>query len=74
MGKEYVGTVSKTVNGHTCQRWDSQSPHKHSMAASRFPENSLTAAANFCRYKIPTGILQVIVKTNSLYLNKYIII
>ena len=28
-GHDYAGTDSVTASGRTCQRWDSQSPHKH---------------------------------------------
>ncbi|XP_062576666.1 hepatocyte growth factor-like protein [Saccostrea cucullata] len=39
-GADYWGTKNVTVNGRTCQRWDSQSPHSHT-----FPNNP----ENFCR-------------------------
>ncbi|CAH1786987.1 unnamed protein product, partial [Owenia fusiformis] len=29
MGKEYMGSFSKTSSGLNCQRWDSQFPHNH---------------------------------------------
>lgn len=30
MGEQYWGTVNVTINGRTCQRWDTTSPHNHS--------------------------------------------
>ena len=48
-GKEFCGQLSRSKTGKTCQRWDSQFPHKHSLDPSRFPEASLKDAANYCR-------------------------
>ena len=46
----YDGAVSSTLNGLTCQRWDSQTPHKHHYTdPSLFPEATLEDAANYCR-------------------------
>ncbi|XP_060558946.1 uncharacterized protein LOC132719211 isoform X2 [Ruditapes philippinarum] len=46
----YNGFESTTYDGHTCQRWDSQTPHKHSRnQADRFPDASVADAANYCR-------------------------
>ena len=51
-GFEYSGTQNrgKWNNGTSCQRWDQQSPHKHPYtSSSMFPDDSLAAAANYCR-------------------------
>ena len=49
-GLPYVGNRQLTLSGRTCQRWDSQYPHKHENTnPERFPEASLSEAANFCR-------------------------
>ncbi|CAH1776938.1 unnamed protein product [Owenia fusiformis] len=49
-GREYVGTKSTTLKGHTCQRWDSQTPHSHTRNnPDNFPEKTLADAANYCR-------------------------
>ena len=46
----YDGSVSSTMNGLTCQRWDSQDPHKHHYTdPSLFPEATLEDVANYCR-------------------------
>ena len=45
-----MGNVDRTVNGRTCQRWASNSPHSHSYHThSRFPDGSDDAAGNKCR-------------------------
>jgi len=48
-GVSYVGVKSKTIEGDTCQRWDRQTPHTHTMKASQLPDKSLTEAENYCR-------------------------
>ena len=49
-GYDYTEQVSTTMSGYPCQRWGSLSPHKHKMTnQSGFPEENLTAAANYCR-------------------------
>ncbi|XP_071092008.1 uncharacterized protein [Haliotis cracherodii] len=47
---DYKGHLNTTVAGIPCQRWDSQSPHAHSHTdISRFPDDNLEDAANYCR-------------------------
>ena len=41
-GVEYEGSLSVTIGGHICQRWDTQYPHKHN-------EIVPSSAQNFCR-------------------------
>ncbi|CAF1165088.1 unnamed protein product [Adineta ricciae] len=49
-GLDYRGTVSVTENGRTCQRWDAQSPHRHTVSGVLLPyDASLRAAENYCR-------------------------
>ena len=44
---DYCGTIATTVNGRTCQRWDSQSPHQHTRTTANYPDAGLEA--NYCR-------------------------
>nr|XP_039270230.1 uncharacterized protein LOC120344952 [Styela clava] len=46
-GKDYRGWISKTKNGKTCQPWNSQTPHPHSMVYQNYPEAGLVG--DFCR-------------------------
>lgn len=43
----YRGRQTKTRSGKTCQRWDAQSPHKHSRTSSKYPRAGLWG--NVCR-------------------------
>ena len=53
-GKEYMGTISHTYLGYTCQRWSQQNPHKHTIGASGedFPDKNIIRAHNYCRYPV----------------------
>ncbi|XP_078694968.1 plasminogen-like isoform X2 [Branchiostoma floridae x Branchiostoma belcheri] len=44
-GASYRGTVSVTATGKTCQRWDSQTPHRHTMTPAKYP----SLEQNYCR-------------------------
>lgn len=49
-GMDYNGVKSVTNTGRTCQRWDAQSPHAHTIPPPySFPDGNATAAENFCR-------------------------
>ncbi|CAG0895741.1 unnamed protein product, partial [Cyprideis torosa] len=51
-GKEYIGSMSRTVSGKRCQRWDASGPHEPSGNARRdenFPDGSRSLAKNYCR-------------------------
>ena len=49
-GWQYLGKISKTIAGLTCQAWGSNSPHRHDfLSDSMFPDGSVTEASNFCR-------------------------
>lgn len=41
-GKLYFGTHNVAKTGDQCQRWDSQTPHKHSQSA-------MSDQGNYCR-------------------------
>ncbi|XP_066294734.1 neurotrypsin-like [Branchiostoma lanceolatum] len=43
----YRGTVNVTETGKTCQRWDSQTPHRHDRTPANYPTSGLEQ--NFCR-------------------------
>ena len=47
LGAEYRGTVHVTKSGLQCQRWDSQSPHRHSLTPGNYPKAGLVS--NYCR-------------------------
>ena len=50
LGQEYIGTISTTVNGRPCQRWNKQFPHSHSHTdPDQFPDDTLEGANNYCR-------------------------
>ena len=47
-----MGTQRLTRTGNTCQRWDSNEPHRpsaHFTDPNNFPDYNLTLAENFCR-------------------------
>lgn len=45
--KNYMGTKSVTDNLYTCQRWESQEPHRHSYTVTDFPDRKMPE--NYCR-------------------------
>ena len=46
-GSDYRGFQTKTRSGRTCQRWDRQSPQKHSRRPQFYPLSGLDR--NYCR-------------------------
>ncbi|XP_052095461.1 receptor-type tyrosine-protein phosphatase mu-like isoform X2 [Mytilus californianus] len=45
--KNYMGTKAVTDNLYTCQRWETQEPHRHSYTVTDFPDP--TMPENYCR-------------------------
>ena len=45
---DYTGTIATTVNGRTCQAWNSQSPHSHTRTPENYPNAGL-GSHNYCR-------------------------
>ena len=46
----YDGRINSTLTGLSCQRWDSQSPHKHHYNdPSFFPDTTHDEIGNYCR-------------------------
>ena len=45
--RHYQGRVSLTSNLYICQRWDVQTPHRHSYNENDFPDDKIPD--NFCR-------------------------
>ncbi|XP_078687787.1 uncharacterized protein LOC144919961 [Branchiostoma floridae x Branchiostoma belcheri] len=46
-GYDYMGPANITVSGKGCQRWDSQTPHKHTYTPEEYPDAGLEE--NYCR-------------------------
>ena len=44
---DYRGCQNVTAGGHTCQRWDSQTPNTHDRTSENYPNSGLES--NFCR-------------------------
>ena len=45
--RDYRGTTNVTLNGNACQRWDSQTPWRHSFSPEDYPNAGLEE--NYCR-------------------------
>eukprot|EP00058_Branchiostoma_floridae_P019122 XP_002604611.1 hypothetical protein BRAFLDRAFT_92845 [Branchiostoma floridae] len=46
-GSDYRGRANVTISGKVCQRWDSQTPHRHSFSPNKHPAAGLEQ--NYCR-------------------------
>ncbi|XP_032066321.1 hepatocyte growth factor-like protein [Thamnophis elegans] len=46
-GEDYRGKVNVTTSGVPCQRWDSQTPHRHKFHPEKYPCKDLSE--NYCR-------------------------
>ncbi|XP_078617279.1 uncharacterized protein LOC144885271 [Branchiostoma floridae x Branchiostoma japonicum] len=46
-GSSYRGKVAVTNTGRKCQRWDRQTPHKHTLKPAKYPSSGLRQ--NYCR-------------------------
>ena len=68
--REYMGTITTTASGKTCQRWDQQSPHQHDyIADTDYPDDTMSSAENYCRNPIEhdPGIWCYTTDTNTRY-------
>jgi hypothetical protein len=50
-GADYRGVQTITKDGYTCQKWDTFTPHNHTVTAANYPSSGLVN--NYCRN--PTG-------------------
>ncbi|KAF4524437.1 hypothetical protein B566_EDAN013455, partial [Ephemera danica] len=48
-GNDYMGTKNVTISGRTCQNWLDIYPHISALNETRFPEQSIKEAKNYCR-------------------------
>jgi len=54
-GREFMGHLTVTKSGKTCQSWDSQSPQPHRFTQnSSYPDGSTKLASNRCRNPDPS--------------------
>jgi len=44
----YLGTISQSINGRTCQKWTSQKPNSHTRTPENYPGKGL-GDHNYCR-------------------------
>ena len=45
-----MGTADHTADGVSCQSWDTQTPHSHSLTdAAFFQDETISDAGSFCR-------------------------